>query len=112
MGSHGGKGSTGSVSIFAAAKKGPGNSRSFFIGAVFKLCSRSCLVSQAFYFVMRSLNTGRLSANDLSDILRQIASNRLLVAFLGTVLSGLNRFEDRLIAAAKTDFGVDPGSAR
>src|ERR1700728_228369 len=61
---------------------------------------------------MSSLDTGRSPANNLSDILRQIASDRLLVAFLGSVLTGLNRFQNRLIAAAKADFGIYPGAAK
>src|ERR1700683_1755284 len=56
-----------------------------------ELCSSSCLVSQALYLVVRSLNASRLPANDLRDIFRQIASDRLLVAFLCTILSGLHQ---------------------
>jgi len=61
---------------------------------------------------MRSLDAGRLPANNLSDVFRQVASDRLLVAFFGSVLASLQRFQDRLIAAAQADFGVDPGAAK
>src|ERR1700733_4437204 len=83
-----------------------------YFQTISELCSRSCLVSQAFHFVMRCLHAGRLVPDDFCDVARQRTAQRLLVTFLGIVLTGLNRFQDRLVTAAKTDFGVDPGAAK
>ena len=59
---------------------------------------------------MRSLHSGGLAANNLSDVFWQVTRNRLLVRVFSSVLAVLQPFQNRLIAAAQADFRVDPGA--
>src|SRR5580658_8147540 len=61
---------------------------------------------------MRALNADALTADNLHQVFRQSPAECFPVAFLGVVLTCFHGIQDRFIAAAKTDFGIDPGAAK
>src|SRR3984957_18374559 len=74
----------------------------------FELGGSFCRVPQALHFVMRSQNTGSLTADNLSNILWQIGCDRLLISIFGNVLAVLEPVENCLISAAQANFRVHP----
>src|SRR5580658_8365886 len=49
-----------------------------------------------------------LPADDLADVTRQRAAQRLLIGLFRGVLSSFERVQNRLVSAAESNFGVDP----